>query len=420
MAGDADSCPDGRLEPPPPLDTGTHGLVLLPEMEPCVRALERAMQGAQRRIHLACYIVEGDAFGAWLEELLVPAVERGVECRLLYDAVGSQASDHRFFERLAARGVETRAYRGLKAMLRGSTFFPRAHGRIFVIDDSAFTGGLAFREEWLPRNRGGRGWHDISLQVAWGPVVLDFERLFDAFWRESVGAYTPVGVDTGDRYPDLELVADGLFHTRLVYDHLRQAIRRARNRIWIENGYFYPPPAMRRELMAAAGRGVQVRVIVPRECNLMLIGQAARAESVEWIEAGIHVFEYHPSMNHAKMAVVDDDLCTIGTFNANLTGVAMATEVNVFVRDRRFVALCAEHYRRDLALSVEVDPELVRRRPLLERARDRLKANVVDLGTYLLGLRDRHPDAERERHADAERDRPTACAPGCEQCRGSR
>ncbi len=412
MRTDITSCPDDLLEPLRPIDTGTHGLVLLPEMEPCVRALERALVAAKRRIHIECYIVKGDKFGLWLEKMLIRAVRRGVECKLLYDALGSEESDPQFFEELKGHGIDARVYRGSKMMLKGSGPFPRDHGRVIVIDDTAFTGGLAIRDEWLPKRRGGKGWHDVSIQIAWGPVVEDFEKVFDTRWRESLGEKTLCDIETGDKYPDLELVADCPEHATLVYDHHRLAIRHAKHRIWFENSYFFPPPAMLQEIADAAKRGVDVKVIMPKDSDLPLIEQAARAEYVHWIEHGLRVFEYGRCMNHSKMTIVDDDFCTIGTFNANPTSMALANEVNVFIKNKEFVALAAEHFVRDLEFCDEVDPDEVRNRPLLEQVRDRVKADMLNVGDLFFGPSDRGRDIEGEKHPAADRE--------SEPCRPSR
>jgi cardiolipin synthase A/B len=417
---DISSCPDDLVEPLPPIDTGTHGLVLLPEMEPCVRALERALAGAKRRIHIECYIVKGDAFGLWLEKMLIPAVRRGVDVKLLYDALGSEESDPKYFEDLKAHGIDARIYRDTHAMLKGGSGpFPRDHGRVIVIDDSAFTGGLAIRDDWFPKRRGGKGWHDVSLQILWGPVVEDFEKVFQTRWQEGIGEHTPCDIETGDRYPDLELVADCPAHSTLVYDHHRRAIRRAKHRIWFENCYFFPPPAMLQEIADAAKRGVDVKVILPKESDLPLIEQAARSEYPEWVKHGLRIFEYGRCMNHSKMTVIDDDFATVGTFNANATSMAMANEVNVFVKDKKFVALCAEHFCRDLEFCDEVDIAEVLKRPLLHQVRDRLKADALNIVDLVAGPHDRGRDIEKNKHPAAKRESEQQDARESEPCRPS-
>lgn len=397
MADDK-SCPDDLVEPPAPVDTGTHGLVLLPEMEPTVRSLERAFAAAKRRVHIECYIVRDDRFGTWLVDRLAEAAGRGVEAKLLYDPLGSEETAPAFFAEAARRGIDVRPYRGPQVVLSSGAPFPRDHGRIFVVDDAAWTGGIAFRDEWLPARRGGEGWHDVSLQVAWGPVVEDFEHVFQTRWREAVGDDVPCDVHTGDRHRDVQLIADCPRHATLVYDAHRRAIRAARRRIWMENAYFFPPAAMLKDLVEAADRGVDVRVMMPADSDLPIIEGAARAEYASWIRHGIRVFLYRKCMNHAKLAVIDDDWCTVGTFNANPTSMAMCNEVNLIVFHRAFVEAVAGHFASDLAHCEELAAEALERRPLLVQATDRVRADLLNLGDLAFGKRDGTPPARLTPH----------------------
>src|SRR6185436_10963869 len=115
------------------------------------------------------------------------------------------------------------------------------------------------------------------------------------------------------------LIGDTPNRQTRVYDCYRWAIQSARRRVFIENAYFFPPPALLLDLYAAAARGVDVRIILPGASDLPIMQRAARAEFGSWIDHGLRVFEYQPCMLHSKFAVVDDDWCTVGTFNANAT-----------------------------------------------------------------------------------------------------
>lgn len=382
------ACPDERPDPPPPIDTGRHGLVLLGGMEPTLRSLETAFARAARRLYIETYILSHDRMGQWLVEQLLAAMRRGVDVRLLYDPLGSQETDPQFFERLRREGLTMRAYRGPSVVLSTAAPFPRDHGRVFLVDDQAWTGGMAFRDWWLPVDRGGDGWHDVAVQVAWGPVVEDFARVFETRWREALGEGTPGDVETHDAYSDLELVADCPNHQAKVYEHHRRRIRHARRRVWMEHAYFFPPPAMLQDLVDAARRGVDVRVMMPEKSDLPSVSDAARHEYETWIHHGIRIFSYTRCMNHAKVALVDDDWCSIGTFNANPTSMALANEVNLFIYDRRFVDAVAAHMEHDMTHCFEVDPQHVRKRSLFEQVRLRLRNDILNLGDLVFGPRE--------------------------------
>jgi cardiolipin synthase len=128
-------------------------------------------------------------------------------------------------------------------------------------------------------------------------------------------------------------------------------------------------------LASASARGVDVRVILPAVSDLPLLKLAALARVRRWLRAGIRVFEYLPAMMHAKYTVVDDDLCSIGTFNFNSASVGLANEVNLLVRDRDFVSRAATWFEEDQARCGEVTERSMARRRPWARVLDRV-ANV--------------------------------------------
>jgi cardiolipin synthase len=358
-----------------PISTGLHALLLLPGMPRVIASIEADVRASLRRVLVETYIYHDRRFA---RELL-GAAHRGAAVRLLYDALGSHLAERRFFERLRASGVGARAYRPAGVVAREIAPFPRDHSRVVVTDTAAYTGGAAWADQWLPRRLGGDGWYDVCLRVE-GPVVEDFAELFEQRWREANGEAPPADFTTGDRYPDLTLVGDAPSGPSLVEQHYRDAIRRAKSRVWIENAYFFPGEAMLSDLVGAAARGVDVQIIVPGKTDLPIVKRAARAEMASWLERGLQVLEYQATYLHSKLAVVDDSFCTVGTFNMNPTSTAWANEVSLFVRDPAFVARVARQFEIDRSLSRRVrpgDPELSP--SLVDRVVDYLSAGVLRL-----------------------------------------
>jgi cardiolipin synthase A/B len=381
MAHDADALsrcsPESDRDPEEPIHTARHALVLLPGMEPMLRSIMDGTERACRRIFIETYIYADDLLGREFGEALARAAERGVPVRLLYDPLGSQKTDPAFFERLRARGVDVRAYRPFGVAKGPWSAWPRDHGRVMVVDDHAYTGGAAWADEWLPRHRGGKGWHDVCLRVA-GPCVEDFAELFEQRWREADGEITePRDLATLDKYPDLELVGDTAEAT-VVHDRYRAAIQRAKTRVWLENSYFFPPPEMLYDLYDAAARGVDVQVIVPRDSDLPIVQRAARSEYKDWIDHGLQILEYERCMLHSKFAVIDDDWSTVGTYNANPT-IYLTNEVNVFVYETAFAARVARLFEADRESCRPVTHESLKGRPILTRVVDQLAADAVSI-----------------------------------------
>jgi cardiolipin synthase len=347
-------------------------LTLYPEMDCLLASLAKAVDEAKERVWIQTYIWRADNLGHAFGQKLVEAAARGVDVKLLYDALGCQATPGDFFEDLRKAGVDARPYRPFDLALKHGKWWPRDHSRVIVVDDEAWTGGAAWGDEWLPRKLGGLGWHDVCSSAR-GPMVDAFADVFTRRWMEANASAHPRAVRA--RFPDVELVADSPAHKSSVYQEHRKRIRSAKRRIWIENAYFLPPRRLLRDLFAAVRRGVDVKVILPGESDLRGIDRAAHAEFSSWLRGGLKLYRYAPAMTHAKFAVIDD-WATVGTFNMNPTSVKWANECNLFFYDRAFVAEVAALYHRDLALSEPITREHVRERPTLARVQDIL-SNLV-------------------------------------------
>jgi cardiolipin synthase len=197
-----------------------------------------------------------------------------------------------------------------------------------------------------------------------------------------------VDFDTDGRYPDLRLMSDSPTRQSIVFSCHVERFRHARRRIWIANSYFFPPVSMLQALVDAAQRGVDVRVLVPGQSDLWLLAGAARAEYLDWLAGGLQIWEYEPTVMHAKYALVDEDWCTVGSFNANATSLLWAIELNLFMSTPELVALLAARFEEDLGCSRRISPDQVRGRPLLQRELDHVARLVMGLTDVALAPRE--------------------------------
>lgn len=333
---------------------------------------------AKRRVDVECFIVRADQLGRSLAEALAAATSRGVPCRLLYDPLGSRKTPRSYFQALAARGVVVRQFGWVGALVVGRlTGKPAArdHARVVVVDDVGYTGGHAWGAEWLPTARGGEGWHDVCCAVE-GPIVEDFATLFEQHWRQARGE-TGISDFVGEVRDGLRLVSDAPVKDSIVLGRYVEAIRAARQRVWLANAYFFPPPVLLEALLAASRRGVDVKVIVPGVSDVPFIQYAARAHYRRWMAAGLELWEYQQVVMHSKYAIVDDSWCLIGTFNANVVSVAFAIEVALVSRLPADTSQAAAQLVQDLAASRVVDEHLLAQVGFLGRAFGHLAAFLI-------------------------------------------
>ena len=161
-------------------------------------------------------------------------------------------------------------------------------------------------------------------------------------WRE---------LRTADGYliPNLGFTRRFLLH-RLY----RFAFHMAKQRLWITTPYFVPPSSLQRAMIEAAKRGVDVRVLVPRQIDIRIVQWASRAVYARLLAGGVRIFEYLPRMLHAKVAVVDDHWATVGTANLDYRSLFINDELVMVITQKTVCAQIAEQYLHDIAESEEV------------------------------------------------------------------
>lgn len=356
-----------------------HATRLLPGMATVLESLFDDIARAREKIWVSTYIYRNDLMGHRFADAFADAARRGVDVRLLYDALGSHTTPAPFFEDMRARGIRARAYRPLSTVLRGGALFPREHSRVVVIDGAGYVGGAAWADEWLPRDQGGGGWHEVCSRVM-GPCVADMERVFECRWMlANEAAGRSFDYWTGGVYDDVEFITDAPRPPAVIYERHLERIRAARRRVWIENAYFCPPRGLERELMEAARRGIDVKIIVPRSSDLPVIRNASLARYRSWLENGLQIYEFLPSMLHSKFAVIDDDWATVGTFNVNPTSLRWVSEANLIVKQPAFVRDAALVFERDLEKSEAVCLNNLPRLGPLARLRNALWSMGLDL-----------------------------------------
>lgn len=334
----------------------------------------RAIDGARHSIWAEFYIVQNDATGkAFLGALTRKAAE-GVEVRLLYDAVGSLSLSRSALEELEAAGGRTEAFLPVNPLRRRWAVHLRNHRKIVVVDgELGFTGGMNVGDEYSgrARRRGEQHFRDTHLALR-GPAVRDLALIFAEDWSfatEEPLALPPrpaplpqgaalVGIVPSG--PDQRHNASGLAYFACMSS--------ASERLYLSSPYFIPDEATTRALVAAALRGVDVRILVPAHCDVWLVGVAARTYYAELIDAGALVFEYLPAMLHAKLLVVDGQRSIVGSANVDMRSFQLNFELSALVEDEPLARAIEAQFALDLAVSRAVTRAELDARSLLQRA----------------------------------------------------
>jgi cardiolipin synthase A/B len=311
-------------------------------------ALIDALQSAKREIHLETYILADDSAAMAVSEALMEAARRGVETRLLLDGYGSRGFPEHRLHALRAAGVTVYFFRPERDFLQlHRRRFRRMHRKLAVIDARiGFVGGINLIDDLHGRKLAAPR-QDYAVQVV-GPLVGDMHAAARRLWH--LVQWSHLGLRRGEEVW-LKPVADIAGTQRasfLTRNSVRQrraieaaylrAIRRSRREILIANAYFLPGLRFRHALIAAAQRGVRVRLIVQGHSDHPLYQLAARALYRHFLENGVELYEYHSSELHAKVAVIDEIWATVGSSNIDPFSLLLSREANIVVHDRAFAA----------------------------------------------------------------------------------
>ncbi|HEV2809548.1 MAG TPA: phospholipase D-like domain-containing protein [Acidimicrobiales bacterium] len=364
----------GPLRPGNRVDVLRNGAEIFPSM------LD-AIASASRTIDFSTYIFWKGETATRFGEAFIERARAGVEVNVMVDGWGSAPMDRALVARMQDAGVNFVWFR-TPHWYTTQKLNNRTHRRIMVVDGSiGFTGGLGVADEWSGDAEGPKSWRETHLRIE-GPAVRDLLGAFADNWMEETGT-----VLSGPHLPPIAALDDGV-EIQLSKSSASQgraaaeslflaAIAGARERLWFTTAYFSPRQALVDELAAAAGRGVDLRILVNGpHIDKQVVRRAGHRSYGQLLEAGVRLFEYQRTMMHAKVVVADDSWANVGTSNFDNRSLALQDEMNCSVSDQGVVAELEKHFVEDFDDSEEIDFDRWRRRPLRSRAYESVSGAV--------------------------------------------
>jgi cardiolipin synthase A/B len=334
-----------------------------------------AIKAARKTINLEFYIYWDGEIGRTFAEALAERARAGVRVRVILDAVGSATMSQSLIDFLARNGIDLEWYHPLRwyTLSRANH---RTHRKLLVVDGQVgFSGGVGIADEWLGDADAKNHWRDTVARVE-GPVVTQMQFAFMDNWVKSRGElltgldYFPQLEPRGNRTAQVikSSPSEGSSTVKLLYII---SIVSARKSIYISNAYFVPDRDTVRALEGAVRRGVDVRVIVPGEyTDVPIVRHASRLMYDQLLRRGIRIFEYQPTMMHAKTMVVDGIWSTIGSSNFDDRSFRLNDEVNVNVYDEGIASQMEAMFMEDLGHSCEVNLKRWFRRSWFEKVKE--------------------------------------------------
>ena len=324
----------------PPIVEGNKVEVLL-NGDRIFAAMLKAIREAKKTITFETYIYWSESIGREFADALTERARAGVKVHLMLDWIGSMKIDEASLKEMRDAGVEVHRYHK-PAWYKLARLNNRTHRKILVVDGRiGFTGGVGIADKWRGNAQDADHWRDTHFRVE-GPVVGQMQAVFNDNWTKATG----VVLDGEDYFPHLEPVGGmpaqmfsssptgGSESMHLMY---LLAITAARHTIHLSNSYFVPDELAVKALVAAAKRGVDVRIITPGPIiDSDVVRAASRERWGELLAAGVKMAEYQPTMFHVKALVVDSLLVSVGSTNFDNRSFSINDEANLNVLDPAF------------------------------------------------------------------------------------
>jgi cardiolipin synthase len=358
------------LADPPPLEG--NAVKLLQNGDEIFPALLEAIHSAKASVNFEAYLFSSDEIGNRFRDALCERAQAGVRVRVLLDGVGSGTNFSNAEEDTFRRAGCTFAYYHPTRSWRVDKMDRRTHRRILVVDGKVgFTGSVGFAKQWAGHAESPEHWRDVHVRLE-GPIVSKLQGAFQQHWVRATGET----ISGAGEFPTLPPA--GRLRTQLIASHsfsvsptsLVQAVAfaSAEKTIFITNSYCAPSANQVALLTKAAARGVDVRILVPGPHNDQpMTKSAGRRAYGKLLEGGVKIFDYEPTMIHAKTIVVDGLFSMLGSSNFDSRSAQINEELDITVYDEGFGAEMDAVFKKDLQSSKPYTLEDFKKRSAWER-----------------------------------------------------
>jgi len=350
---------------------GGNNAELITEPQDFIDRLVDDIDRADRHVHLLYYIYFDDETGRRVADALARAVERGVKCRVLVDAVGSRSMIKTLGPSMKNRGIEV--YPMLPVNLLRfymARIDLRNHRKLAVIDGkTAYTGSHNIVNPGYGHKN--LVWHDITVRLT-GPAVLELQVVFFSDWYFETGEM----MESADIFSDPEVTGtvavqplpSGPNYPMENYELLAlELMYAARRRVSITTPYFVPDEAFLQAMQVAVMRGIEVELYVPLVYDQRLVGAASKAYFDDLLDMGVTLYLFTDGLLHSKCMSIDDEITMIGTSNFDIRSFALNFEINLTFFDTSVSADLRKQLLRYKSRSQVLTAEEWRRRPFAHK-----------------------------------------------------
>ncbi len=334
---------------------------------------------ATSEVHLQTYIFENDATGKEVAKALKEAASRNVKVYVLLDGYGSSSLSAHFINDLIAHGINVRFFAPFFSM--NSIYLGRRlHHKVAVADgEIALVGGINIADKYRGTQTE-QPWLDYAVQIKDAGMATHLERLCKMIYskksRESISV-------TKNRFRLSKGVSahivqnDWLHRKNEIYDAYTNAIENAKKEITILGSYFFPGRRLSKALYGASRNGVKVKLILSGVSDVPLARRATNHLYTSLIKGNIELYEWKNSVLHGKVATVDQNWATVGSFNLNHLSAYGSIELNIELISKEFSTTMAASLEGVIAKCEKITVDTL-------KTRGNLFARILNWSVYRL------------------------------------
>jgi cardiolipin synthase len=340
-------------------------------------AMLDAIGGAEHTIDLLTFVYWRGEIGTRFAEALSERARAGVRVRVLLDGWGAHPIEKDLLTMMDEAGVRVRWFRAL-ARFRPMRVNHRTHRKVLIVDESVgFTGGVGIADEWQGDARNQDEWRDTHFRVR-GPAVDGLRAAFLDNWLETDETLFE---DNVDRFPEQPQLGSSVVQAVRgaaetgwsdISTLFLALLQLSQERVRITTAYFVPDTQLNERICEAAERGVTVEILLPGpHADKRFVQVAGQSSYERLLSCGVRIWQFQPSMLHAKIMTVDGIVANIGSANLNARSTELDEEINLVVFDRDLVRELDRQFEDDLERSEEMVEGRWEHRPLPQRAFER-------------------------------------------------
>ena len=323
---------------------------------------------AKKNINLGTYIFNDDIVGKVFKKALIKKAKTGIKINIIYDAIGSRKTHNSFIKEMKESGIELIKYHTIlsRKILKANQ---RYHMKLLIIDGKVgFIGGMNISQNYAGKKYQGYLWRDLMTKIE-GPAVGDMQTMFLITWLKESNKpikdelfYFPKLPAKGNT--NIVVIGNQFYkgHIKLRNTFI-SLCENAEKSIYIESAYFLPDNQIRKALREAKKRGVDVKIIIPRNTDFKPLYYARRATYCKSLTAGIEIYEYFERTLHTKLAIFDNQSVVIGSANFDYRSFFLNVEGSIIIEGEKIATEATTVFLHDLQTCDKVNINKFKARP---------------------------------------------------------